>query len=340
MRFKIRFADQIVGLFIILSLAALVFVIIMLGQSQRWFSKDVFYYTNMPTADGLSNNMPVQYRGFTIGNVKTFHLNENDDVEVIFFIYEGYHDRVKQGSMVEKVASPIGLGSSFIFYAGKGLNLLPENTFIPVVGSPQARELIRQGLADEPRYDDIITMALNQITSTLEEVNEILANVNEALGPGSRETEIGKIVGSLQKIIEDAESIPQTIDLAGADISKLVDEILSELSPALANINILTNELVDPDGLLFTMLNTDEEVYTSLTASLRSISSILNNLDETIAFLPSQTPQIAGMIIELRQTLKAAEDVMIALSNNPLLRGGVPQRPETQSGTSPRDLRF
>ena len=60
-----------------------------------------------------------------------------------------------------------------------------------------------------------------------------------------------------------------------------------------------------------------------------------------MAVLPGQVPQLTGLISELRVTLKSAEDVLVALTNNPLLRGGIPQKLETQSGgTSPRDIQF
>jgi phospholipid/cholesterol/gamma-HCH transport system substrate-binding protein len=36
-----------------------------------------------------------------------------------------------------------------------------------------------------------------------------------------------------------------------------------------------------------------------------------------------------------------AEDVMVALTNNPLLKNGIPERVETRTGgTSPRDISF
>ena len=120
MKFKIRFADQIVGFFIVLSLVSLAFVIVMLGKSQRWFVKDVSFSTILQSAGGLSKNMAVQYRGFTIGNIKNFYLNDNDEVEVIFSIYKEYKDKVKKGSIVEMMISPVGLGNQFLFHAGRG----------------------------------------------------------------------------------------------------------------------------------------------------------------------------------------------------------------------------
>ena len=333
MKFKIRFADQIVGFFIILSLVSLVFVIVMLGRSQRWFSKDVSYTTILPSAGGLNENMSVQYRGFTIGNVKTFYLNDKDDVAVIFVIHEKYKDRATLGSMVEVMVSPIGLGNQFLFHPGRG-DPLAEGSFIPAVGTPYARELIRQKLAAEPYHDDSISLLMNRASSLLDELNE-------ALGQGSDETEIGQIIRSVRKILAGAETLPGTVDQAVETALKTIEGLQAELTPILANINALTAELNDPDGLLHTALNTDEDIYQGLVKSLRSVSGILDNLDRTTAFIPGQLPQIAGLIVDLRVTIKTAEDVLVALTNNPLLRKGVPSRPETQgSGTGPRDIRF
>jgi len=326
MKFKIRFADQIVGIFIVLALVSLVLVIMLLGKSQRWFAKDYSYSTLFPSATGLSQNMPVQYKGFTMGNVKKFYLTENDDVEVIFSIQEEYHDRIRMGSMVEVLASPIGLGNQFLLHAGRG-ELLEEGSFVPVVGSAQARELVRQGLAIEPYYDDSITLLMNRISS-------ILAQLDEALGQGSDITEIGKIVGSLKQTLYGLEALPKTIDEMLAEL----EPALAKVDPILEDISAITTQISDPNSLVSKVMDSDEEVYTYIAGSLGSISSLLDNLDKTMA---GQLPQLAGIIMELRTTLKSADDVLVSLTNNPLLRNGVPDRVESQSGgTGPRDIQF
>ena len=333
MKFKVRFADQIVGLFIILSLVSLVFVIVMLGRSQRWFTKDVSFATLLPSAGGLSKNMAVQYKGFTIGNVKSFYLTENDNVIVTFIIFEEYRDRVRLGSMVEVAESPVGLGNKFQFYTGNG-EILDEGSLLPTVGSAQAREFVRQGLAAEPKAEDSITAIMNKVNAILDDVNLITTEIGEALGVGSSETEIGKIIGSLQNTMTGAEGIPYSI-------TRTINEIRSDLGPILENVNTMITELNNPDGLVYTILDTDKDVYTNLVKSLTSVSAILDNLEKTTEFIPAQLPQVAGLIMDLRVTMKTAEDLMTALTNNPLLKGGVPGRLETEdNNTSPRNIRF
>jgi phospholipid/cholesterol/gamma-HCH transport system substrate-binding protein len=351
MKFRIRFADQIVGLFLILSLASVVFIIIMLGRSQRWFAKDYAFSTVLLSATGLSKNMPVQYKGFTIGNVKNFYLNGDDEVEVIFLINDLYLDRVKKGSMVELMVSPVGLGNQFLFHAGKGAELLSSGDFVPAVGTELARAYIQQGLADAPRHDDSITLLMNRASAVMDEVNQVMAQVKGAF-QGADDTVIGQLVGGVNRTVE---ILPGTIDKTTTGLLEDIDDLkamledamamledeLERINPILADVNALTSKVNDPDGLVYTVLDTDEAVYQNLVHSLNSISSILENLDRTVAFVPGQLPQIAGLIMELRVTMKTAEEVLIALTNNPLLRGGVPQRIETQSsGTSPRDIQF
>ena len=50
MKFRIRFADKIVGFFIIAALVALVFIIFMLGRSHRRFRRDYEYLAYFESA--------------------------------------------------------------------------------------------------------------------------------------------------------------------------------------------------------------------------------------------------------------------------------------------------
>jgi len=341
MKFRIRFADQIVGFFIILALASLVFVIIMLGRSQRWFARDTVFNTEFYSANGLSKNMPVLYKGFTIGNVQSFGLNDADNVKVSFLIYEQYRDRVKLGSTVELMVSPVGLGNQFLFHPGKGDEMVEDEGFIPNIDSSLARYYIREGLADNYRQDDNISVIIGNVGS-------IIAQLEDALRTGSDATVIGQIIGGVNRTLADVETLPDTINktmielLADIDdVKVMLDTTLASINPILADVGTITSMLADQDGVVSAVLDTQGEVYTSLVSSLNSVSGILDELDKTAAFIPRQLPQIAGLIADLRVTLRTAEDVLTGLSNNPLLRGGIPEHIEIQStGTSPRDIRF
>jgi phospholipid/cholesterol/gamma-HCH transport system substrate-binding protein len=263
MKFSIRFADQIVGILVILALAILVFVVFMLGKNQRWFVKDSEYKTYFTSASGISKNMPVQHKGFTIGRVKDVKLSEDDSVIIFFTIFEEYSKRVKEGSVVEVQESPIGLGSSFVFYFGRGTEVIPEGNVIPEVNSPEAKPYMARGLTDIPRTSDRIGNIVNQ-------VNSILETINHALIGADGENTVRQIVGNVEGVTR---------------------ELNEQLKPLITNLESFTAQISNPKGPL-------NEALTSLAGIIEN----LNKTSEFIpAQLPQVAVAINELNIVLRQ---------------------------------------
>jgi phospholipid/cholesterol/gamma-HCH transport system substrate-binding protein len=243
MKFSVRFADQVVGVFIILALAVLIFVIFMLGKSQRWFSRDYYFKTYFSSAQGLSENMPVQYKGFTIGRVKSFDLAEDDRVEVRFYIFDTYYSRVRDGSLVEIMVSPIGLGNQFLLHPGLGLEPISEGELIPEVNSPEGRQVRAQGLAQVPSHDDSISLILSRLSSTLESANIALADISsiaaqvEGALEGDDSTAIGRIIGNTERSIAGIESMTESLP---AMLDDSLSSVLAQISTIIANLDVLS----------------------------------------------------------------------------------------------------
>jgi phospholipid/cholesterol/gamma-HCH transport system substrate-binding protein len=343
-KFKIRFADQIVGIFIIVAFAAIIFVIFMLGSKQRWFIKDPTYKTYLQSASGLAENMPIQYKGFTIGNVKSFKLNEDDEVETILSIYNEYYNRVKEGSLVRLNASPIGLGNTFLFYPGLGEDLVAEGGYIPTVTSAQGQTLIQLGLATVPQETDSISNILSQVDTVTKELNVILTDLGDAF-KGTDTTSLGRTIGGLETTIVGLNTIPGSVDNTLTSVNELlvslqaqITNLLANVQPILTDVNSLTGKLNEPDGLLYSVLDTNGPVYSDIVKALDSVTGILKDIDDTTDVLPAQVPPI---LMQVRSTLKMVDDILIALENNPLLKKGVPVQIQIQSsGTNPRDVEF
>jgi len=307
MKFSIRFADQIVGTLVILGLAMLVFVIFMLGRNQRWFVHDYQYKTYFSSASGISPNMAIQYKGFTIGRVKKITLAEDDKVEVIFNIFEEYNDRVREGSMVELQASPIGLGNAFVFYSGRGKQY-PEGVVIPEINSKEAKELSSSVLAERVESSDSINTILTQ-------VNSILASINSAFGEKDDEGET-----ILNRIVYDLQN-------AVAGIDNVVNSIAKQIEPILGNVETI----LEPDGA----------IVSNITDILGSLSGAMDSVDKTIEVIPENLPQIKMLLSDLHSALIEAEKVIVSLTNNPLLKGGIPEVRETgPGGADPRNMEF
>jgi len=316
MKFSIRFADQIVGTLVLLALAILIFVIFMLGKNQRWFVKDIQYKAYFASASGISPNMAVQHKGFTIGHVKKLSLSADDRVEIIFSVFEEYAYRVTEGSLVERMESPIGLGSSFNFYPGNGKEQLPEGSVIPNVNSPEAKVFIANGLANIPKSSDSIGNIVNQVNSILETVNSALTGVNGE--------------PALVQIVSNIEGITSSFQT-------LADNLTGQLKPILNNFEGFSGNLSSPTGAVSGILDAKGPLY----EAINSLAGIIENLNKTSKFIPTQLPQIATAINELNIMLKQVEDVLTSVANNPLLKGGIPENKETgPAGASPRNQKF
>jgi len=331
MRLAIRFADKIVGVSIILALGIVIFVMFMLGINQRWFARDYVFYAYFHSAVGLSPNMAVQHRGFPIGQVRTVRLTEDDRVEVRFVIFDTYIDRARVGSLVELVTSPIPvLGNQFVFFPGLAQELLYEGARIPLAGSAEAEQLVAMGVAAPLRGDD-------GIGSIIDNVGSLLYIVNEAL-EGTDRTVLGRTMFNLEASVA---SIQQAVENLSVGIVENLGLIMAQLEPTLAGIRALSEEIAAPDGAVMTILDGEGDVYANLVLSLEAISGTLRNLEITTGYIPTQLPQVTALLIDLQMVLRTAEDVLVALTNNPLLRRGVPDRRETgPGGTFARDLEF
>src|SRR5574344_2518090 len=106
MKFKIKYADKIVGFFSMAALAALIILVFSIGSKQNWFEKKYHYRTQFETASNISAEMALQYKGFTIGKVSKVELKD-DQVWADWYILEKYINYAKYGSLVELVVSPL-----------------------------------------------------------------------------------------------------------------------------------------------------------------------------------------------------------------------------------------
>ncbi|MDR3336344.1 MAG: MlaD family protein [Treponema sp.] len=333
MRFRIRYADKIVGVFAIVAILAVVFVILMLGKGQRWFARDYRYLAYFESASGLSPNMEVQYKGFPIGKIKSRRLAENDQVEVVILIFDTYANRVREGSIVELQINPIGLGNRFQFYAGLGEAPLEEGSVIPRSGTPEALNLVNRGLASVPAQADSITILISRVITLLENLNQVVFDVEKAM-QGTGDTSLGRVVGGFE---EGVNSITRT----SRDISRIMDQILADLEPTLANLQVLSDTMSDPDGTLTSVLGKDSQIGASLNSSLESVEGILDSLEKASVFIPRELPQVARLVSEMQIVLRSMEGVLISLRNNPLLKKGIPPEVNSSSsGTGARDVSF
>ena len=346
MRFRIKHADKIVGLFVIIAALFLAVGIILLGANQRWFSKDIRFTTRLASAAGASPGTAIMMRGFQVGKVTKVSLNAANQVDAEFVIYDDYYPKVRIDSLLEIVTSPIGLGTQLLFDPGKGDSLMPAGSFIPLADSDEGRDLIEQGLVDIPQKDDTITRLLAGINPLIENANRTVVTINRTLTEINRAL-AGQSSGPLGSIVTKASDAVSNADGMIADVSSQATQLVSKANGLVDSVDVIAKNLEattaairDPTGLiprlldakgsLKTFLDDKNALYDSVDGSVVELQKTLKNIQDISASLNGQMPSIALTIDEGRAAIKQAQDVLIGLKNNPLLKGGIPEHPERQ----------
>jgi phospholipid/cholesterol/gamma-HCH transport system substrate-binding protein len=344
MKFRIRFAHQVVGVFILVALAFVLAILVLMGVNQRWFAKNYYYESEFDSASGLSVGMAVTFRGFEIGRVTEISLSDDNRVEVDFYIEDTYVDRVYENSVLQLTSSPIGIGGGLVFHQGvEATEPLPEGTFIPSLSIEEGRDLVAQGKVDVPRSSDAIGGLIEQLDPILTNVNDVLmevevtlATVNSALA-GRDEGPVGEMLTNLNALMVEVDS---TLEETTERTNVILDNA-ALASAEFADPTGIIPKLLDPKGSIATILDDNNALYDQIEAILISMNSTASDVEDLSGFINSQTPQIAALLAEGREAVQTGQDVLEGLSNNPFLRGGItPQLDQPTTFQSYRETEF
>lgn len=347
MRFRIRFANQVVGAFILVALAVAAAVVVGIGIQQRWFAPDYPYETSFESASGVNQRMSVTYKGFTIGRVRSVSLTESRRVLVEFTIQDTYADLVTENSVVQRIGNPLGLGGGLVFHPGSSAGeQLPPGSVIPSWNSEAGRRLIREGLVRVPQQQEPISQLLEKANPVLTNLEELLVSLNDiadVVQPALEGTGTGPVAGLLtdaETTVHRAASILTQVERMIADLRPVMNDLQAvsgnarTASAELVDPTGLATRLLDPQGSVRTLLNDQNELYNRITSIMTSLETTVTELSELSAFLSNRRPELSTILNDGQQTLRTGQDVLESIRSNPLIRNRVPAPTEQPSGAS------
>ncbi len=349
MKFKERFAEQIVGFFILLAIVGVAVTLIFIGINQRWFAKDYYFTSRFNSGDGLSVGMPITLKGFEIGKVDKIELTDENKVDISFYVYDTYYPKVRDNSVLELASNPLGLGGGLKFHPGKGKGPpLPENSFIHSLDLAEGQSLVENDLVELPEGEDMIGSLLGKVDPILEELHTTIASIKtlaatlDAALRGQEGSPVGSIVNDLSstsaRLTTVLDETTERVTTVLEDTSSRINSLLVKLESISTNIDTTTQSfgdstglakrLLDPQGSIATILDDDNMLYDRIDDSLEELNGTIQELKQFVGFVNSSQPQIAGILEEGRSVLGEGKDVIEAVKNNPLIRGGVPEKQE------------
>lgn len=330
MKFRIRFAEQVVGAFVLLAIAFLAAILILMGANQRWFEKNYYFSSRFVSGKGLNVGMPITLKGFKIGQVSSINLNEENEVDIEFYVYESYYEKILENSVLALISNPLGLGGGLVLHPGKPpAPPVPENSFIPSLDLKMGKDLVEAGLVQLPEEEDVITQLigdirpiLNNANTTLLSVNQLLATTNSTL-LGDNQGPIGDIFVQVDTITKETNALLKEIQQIAANVE--------ETTAALRDPTGVVQTVLDPKGSIATILNDDNVLFDQIQSILNELNATVEEFKKLSQFANESTPQISGLLEKGREALDEGKDVLEGLKNNPLLRGGITQKKEQQT---------
>ncbi len=341
MKFRIRFAEQVVGAFILVAILGVGAALVLLGLNQRWFARNYSFWSRFSSAEGLSAGMPLKLKGFEIGKVDRIRLGRDNLVDMEFHVFDTYYEKVLPGSVLELTSSPLGLGTGLEFHPGAGgAAPLPDFSFIPSTDLEEGRKLLaRDEAGAAPPGKDPIATLLGQVEPVLREIDATAAAIHavaDTLNGGLQ----GRGTGPLASTLNDVAFTTKRVNAILAELEK-ISANLAVTSAGLRDPTGLAKRLLDPKGSVATLLDDNNALYNQILKSLQDLRSTIAQLSEFTRFVNTTQPQILALLEQGRSTLDQGQDVLEAVKNNPLLRGGIPpKRPQQTTFQSYRDEDF
>ncbi len=348
MKFRIRFADQIVGIFVLIAIAALVGILILMGINQRWFAQNYYFESRFESGSGIDVGMAITLKGFEIGKVDTIELNEENNVDILFYIYDTYYEKVKPNSVLELASSTFGLGGGLRLHPGKNdREPIPENSFIPSMDFEEGQRLVQNGLVAMPKSDDAISSIVSKVGPMLDQVDATLVSVQTLLDSANSAI-AGENEGPLGDILVDVSMLTKNVDTMIRDINTMVRNINGRLTAVFDNVDEITDNVeatteamrdptgivktvLDPKGSFAKLLDDDNVLFEQIEEVLTRVNETIDQVHEFTTFINTTTPQISGLLEKSREALDQGKDVLEGLRNNPLLRGGISEQKEQAS---------
>jgi phospholipid/cholesterol/gamma-HCH transport system substrate-binding protein len=322
MKFKIQFASEIVGIFVLVAFVCLAGILVMMAITQRWFSKDYYYTSIFTSGKDIERGKSITFKGFEIGKVTGFTLTEDNNVKIEFYIQDRYRSRVFENSVLQLVPSTFGFGGGLVFHQGARETLpLEELSFIPSLDIPEGKYLVQNGLVKIPKDEDPVTRVLESMEPVLENARGAVDSLDRLLlalnDPEAGDSAVGDIVGNLVRTTAQ------------------VNILLTHLTEMTQDSRGLAIRLLDPKGSLQTLLDDNNRLFNQIEKILNDASYAMGEVKNFSSILTTARPQVLELLEEGKEAVRLSQDVLEGLRNNPLLSGGIPPRlytPTTQQG--------
>ncbi len=302
---KFRLREQLVGLFLVITLVLSVGAAVLVGRGKNWFSKRHTYYTTFREGYGLREGSTVKMFNAEIGLVRSITINDDNEVEVTMSILADYEKKVRQDS-VATVESPTLIGSEYIAITpgSKHAPAIPPNGHIASNPRKSLSNYMEEfGLKEKVAQVGKLLQTLTKVTGDL---SVIMAELRRPDGP---------LLGTMA----DVKAMTGEVRAGRGSLGRLLtddalytrlDRLSAQLEQTAANLNEVTSNMKPVSKELPALAK-------ELNTSVKGVRDIVLNIKRGSEDFPALVTNTDEAVRQFRRVVESAKTLPLLRSNLP-----------------------
>lgn len=315
--FKFRYVNEITGAFVLLVVALLVGAVVLMGLSQRWFTKMQTITLELNEegegAMGLKPGAEVLILGASVGSVREIGPDADGRMVAIVSVRSDAVRRYVRRNSVVQVRKTLGFGDAYIEIARGTSDPLAPGDKLEAFPDRGPTELLEKTIAD---IRNEIIPAVREARLGFEEYKHLAADLR------SPESNLQQALAHLSKI---AASVERGEGLAGKVLSD--PKMAAQVEDTLPKVNRSLDEV---QGILADVRKTTGTLAGQGGQTLEQVQGVLTDVRKTTAALPDTVAGInrtaeslPGLVLQMQETLRQIQRLVEGMQRSWLLRGAM-----------------
>ncbi len=288
--------ETTVGIFVIASLLALLFMVIIIARQEGLFQHYVEYQALFKNVGGLKPGSEVHLAGVTVGNVKDITIRPEGSTVVIFNVIQKYSDRVRADSQASIGYMGL-LGEKSLDLTAGSLNqpAIPPDGWVASIEPLDITQLLAKA---GPSLEDLqkilhnlagvtggLTKGEGNLGKILEQVREIATKINEGKGTlgllvndPTLYKEATQTVGGAKKIVGEVDK-----SFFGKKTEEKRNQTISEFESTVSNAKKTASNLQEATSGLPGMMKKADTFLDSLKKAGKSLPELVTEAETTVS---------------------------------------------------------
>ena len=312
----LRYADEFVGLLVVLALALFIGTAVEAGLISQWFQRTATLRILLPEqgSAGLSAGADVEVLGTAAGKIRQVIINPDQQMYAEADIEEEAKPFIRRDS-VGVIRKRFGVAGAAFVDLSRGHGAPLDWNFAVIQGTTE-----RDPTESIGTLIDQVREKVFPILDNLGRTSQGLADLVDGLKRGKGD--IGRLMVD-DTLVKDAEHVVETVH----DSMARLDPIISDLQQSSDEFVKLSRGLTEGRASAPALLQRVNESLSSLQGVLQQVGTAAKRLPPIAGNIQNGTANLPSLLTQAEQSLHNLDLLMAQMRSSWLLGGGAPPKP-------------